>query len=337
MTGWETTQQKARHTATALQISAGFLDVLSGVIYLIPQLGSPFALKYGGKETGDSSQAWAMVLRDAAGVADAIAASAGLEATFQRRKQSWEHDADAADKELRVLDKQLEAARIRFDIAVRAQRIHEETLEQIDEMFDYYSGKFSNLGLYTWLSSTLQRVHRQAYNGAYAMARLAEQAYRFERGDETSELLAPSYWDAAHAGLLAGERLQVDLHQLERRFLETNYRNLEIDQAFALTQIDPAALVALHENGECEFDIPEVFFDLAYPGHYRRKIKSVRLTIPCVTGPYTNVSATLTLLGSQLRNEPLPKAKALKSVPLRGRAACRSRRARPSRTPGCSS
>ena len=34
------------------------------------------------------------------------------------------------------------------------------------------------------------------------------------------------------------------------------------------------------------------------------RIKAVRLTIPCVTGPYTNVSATLTLTGSSIRKDP---------------------------------
>ncbi|MFL6139751.1 MAG: neuraminidase-like domain-containing protein [Frankiaceae bacterium] len=313
----ESTQQEARNTATALQVSAGVIDVVAGIIYLVPQLGSPFAMKYGGQELGNSSNAWATVLRDAAGVFDAISASAGLEATFRRRQQGWQHDAEAATKEIAVLDKQLEAARIRFDIAVRAQRLHEVSIEQLDETFDFYAGKFSNLGLYTWLSTTLQRIYRQAYNGAFAMAKLAEQAYRFERGDETSELIGASYWDASHAGLLAGERLQVDLHQMERRFVETNYRGLEIDQPFSLTQVDPAALLRLRETGECELALPEVLFDISYPGHYRRKVKSVRLTIPCVTGPYTNVSATLTLLGSRLRNEPRPEAAVLRSVPLR--------------------
>ena len=37
-------------------------------------------------------------------------------------------------------------------------------------------------------------------------------------------------------------------------------------------------------------------FDLDYPGQYMRRIKSVALTIPCVTGPYTGVHCRLTLL-----------------------------------------
>jgi hypothetical protein len=44
-------------------------------------------------------------------------------------------------------------------------------------------------------------------------------------------------------------------------------------------------------------------FDLDFPGHYFRRIRAVRLTIPCVTGPYTSVSAKLSLLGSAIRVE----------------------------------
>src|SRR2546430_1947847 len=104
---------------------------------------------------------------------------------------------------------------------------------------------------------------------------------------------------------------------MERLFIETNYRTLEIDQSFSLTQINPAALLQLRETGTCDFDIPEVFFDLFYPGQYRRKIKSVRLTIPCITGPYTNVSTTLNLTASKLRNKPQLGTALLMDVPLR--------------------
>lgn len=141
-------------------------------------------------------------------------------------------------------------------------------------------------------------------NTAISMAKLAEQAYRFERSDDTNELLGSGYWDASNAGLIAGERLLIDLQNLEQQFIESNYRNLEINQSFSLAQFAPAALVQLKENAECEFEVPELFFDLFYPGHYRRRIKSARLTIPCVAGPFTNVSATLNLLDSWIRTNP---------------------------------
>jgi hypothetical protein len=317
LTGWEHAQQKSRFVASVLQLGAGITDTISGIMYLIPQVGSPFSMKYGGKETGDSSQAWAMVAKDAALQAEAIASAAGLEAGFDRREEGWEHQVDLADKELAQIAKQLAAATLRKDMAVRALEIHSETMKQLDEVMELYSERFSTLGLYTWLSTTLQRTYRDAYNGAFALARLAEQAYRYERGDETTPLLQMEYWDPTRAGLLAGERLMVDLQTMERRFIETNYRRLEIDQAFSLTQIAPGALVELREKGACEFELPELFFDLFYPGQYRRRITSARLTMPCVTGPYTNVGATLTMIGSKLRSEPKLGSTHLIDVPLR--------------------
>jgi hypothetical protein len=61
------------------------------------------------------------------------------------------------------------------------------------------------------------------------------------------------------------------------------------------------ALVKLKQTGVCDFDIPELLFDLDFPGQYFRRIKSVSLTIPCVVGPYTSVSAKLTLLKNRIR------------------------------------
>jgi hypothetical protein len=160
-------------------------------------------------------------------------------------------------------------------------------------------------------------LHREAFNSAFAAAKLAEQAYRFERADDATPLLSGGYFDADRSGLLAGERLMLDLENMERRFIETNYRTPEIDQAFSLNQVNPAALVQLRETGACAFAIPEVFFDLFYPGHYRRRIRSVRLSIPCVTGPYTNVPATLSLTDSWIRRDPRLGAASLVAVPPR--------------------
>ena len=311
---WEYAQQIALHSSSAFRGMAAVLNSYGAIAYLAPQLGSPFAMKYGGKNLGDSGSSWSEVFSALAGVNDAVASSSGLEANNQRREQGWKFQQEQADHELKELEKQIKAAQIHKELAERSLQIHEKSLDQLNEVYEFYGDKFSNLGLYTWLSTTLQRLYREAYNSAYSMAKLAEQAYRFERSDDSSELLGSGYWEASRAGLLAGERLTLDLQNLERKYIETNYRDLEINQSFSLAQIAPAALLTLRETGSCEFDIGEIFFDLFYPGHYRRKIKAVRLTIPCVTGPYTNVSATLTLTDSSIRVEPTVDD-ALKPVP----------------------
>src|SRR5207247_895296 len=61
---------------------------------------------------------------------------------------------------------------------------------------------------------------------------------------------------------------------------------------------------ALKETGQCIVRLTEPLFDLDYPGHYMRRIKSMSLTIPAVTGPYTGLNCTLTLLGNSIRHDP---------------------------------
>ena len=312
---WEWTQSISRHAAGDLKIQESVLGALAGILRLIPQIGAPTAMKYGGLETGSSIAEIAKIAVGAQATRfELISASSGLEAGFDRRSEGWKHQKKLLEYEKKQTEKNLIASEIRRDILIEAQQIHQKSIEHNKDVMDYYGEKFSNLGLYTWLSSTMQRMYKEAYNNALAIARLAEQAYRYERDDNTF-LISGNLFDSSRGGLLAGEQLLMALQAMERRYLETNYRKNEIDQAFSLTQINPAALLLLKQTGTCQFSIPEVFFDLFYPGQYRRKIQSVRLTIPSITGPYTNVSATLSLTGSQIRMEPKLGAGELREVP----------------------
>ncbi|MEW5744518.1 MAG: neuraminidase-like domain-containing protein [Nitrospirota bacterium] len=303
--GWETTQQIATHTASGLETAAAIQKLIGGILFLIPQLGSPFAMKYGGSELGNSAQAFGEMMRSTAAIAHAVAASAGLEAGYQRREQEWKQQLKVAQAELRQLEQQRLAAEVRTLIAERDLEVHETSMEQAAELHDFYRDKFTSLGLYNYLASTLNRLYRQAYEAAYDMAKLAERACRFEL-DETETYIANDNWQYDRAGLLAGERLMLQLHKLEQAYIEKNVRIPEISQSFSLALLDPLELVKLRQTGACTIRIPEIAFELLYPGHYKRLIKSVRITIPCVVGPYTNVSARLTLLKGEV--EPDDKA-----------------------------
>jgi hypothetical protein len=304
ITGWERAQVVTRHLATGLKGAESIVHLQAAITYLIPQLGSPFAMKYGGQELGNSGVEFAQWTQAMASILDAISASAGLEASFQRRDEDWRHQRRLAEEELRSLDRQISAATLRVEIAEKSLEVHQQTIDQTEELYAFYRDKFTGTGLYAWLSTRLHRLHREAFNAALAVARMAEQAYRFERQDDQVTVLGGGYFDAAQAGLLAGDRLLLDLQELERRFVETNYRRLEVEQHFSLRRFDPAALLRLQESGECKFLVPEAFFDLAYPGHYRRLLKAVRVTMPCVVGPWTGVGAELRLLEGSARVGP---------------------------------
>jgi Tc toxin complex TcA C-terminal TcB-binding domain len=69
--------------------------------------------------------------------------------------------------------------------------------------------------------------------------------------------------------------------------------------------MSPLALLQLRTTGNCTVSLPEEIFDMDGPGHYCRRIKTVAISIPCVTGPYTSINCTLTLLKSSIRTKPL--------------------------------
>ena len=303
LTPWEITQITTQHTSSILYGSEATLQTVAGIVALIPEVGSPFAMTFGGKQLGKSAQAIAHATRSLAAVNSAIASSAGLEASFQRREQGWTYQKDLADKELVQIDKQIAVATLRIEAAEHDLVVHDTSAEQADEVYEFYKDQFTNLGLYTWLAKELNKLYRQSYNLAHKLARSAQAAYKYERDDDTL-FIQPGHWDSQKAGLLAGERLQLQLSELEQAYITKNTRALEIDQTFSLTQINPVALQTLRKTGACSFSLSEVFFDLAYPGHYKRRIKSVRLSIPCATGPYVSVGAKLSLTGSKIRLEP---------------------------------
>lgn len=311
--GYEVAEQNARRAGILMRVVGTSLEAAGGAAHLTPQAGSPFAMTYGGVQVGSSLDSWAAKASSTATMLEQIAAAAATEGSYVRRRREWMHQVELARFELDGLVRQQRAAQLRLQIARRALVAHEASVTQLEDVQAFERDRFTNLGLHTKLATLLQRMYRSAYGQALALARLAERAFRFERGDEVAGL-GGSYWDAGIGGLLAGERLLSDLQILERRFLESNHRELELDQPFALSQIDPAALVRLRETGECELSIPEIAFEVAYPGHWRRRLRSVRLTIPCVTGPYVNIGATLTLLESKVRATATPNG-ALAVVP----------------------
>jgi hypothetical protein len=127
---------------------------------------------------------------------------------------------------------------------------------------------------------------------------------RNELGDPALTFIRPSYM-AGSEGLLAGERLQYDLRRMELAYLDLNRREYELTQQVSLAQTAPLALLQLRRTGRCIFTVPEEVFDLVSPGLYFRRIRSVAVTIPCVTGDIPGVPCTVRLLRSRIRSSPL--------------------------------
>lgn len=302
---WERTEQIAKWTAGGIRITEGVLQFLSGGLSLIPQVGSPFAMKYGGVELSSSASRFANALDATAKIADNIAVLAGMEAGHQRRAQEWQHQVVSLSQELTGMYQQIRNAEISVQVAEMDLEMHLKNVEQNDELYDFYQTKFTGFNHYTFQVRQLQQLYRMAYNLAYDAALQAERAFAFERfGMEgvLAGIIKNDNWSNERAGLLAGERLNLQLMQLEQEFIQSDRRKIEITQHFSMLQLSPDKLLTLKTEGECsDFVIPEAAFDLVYPGYFRRIIKSVRVSIPCIAGPYTNIGATLTLGNNKIR------------------------------------
>ena len=171
-------------------------------------------------------------------------------------------------------------------------------------MQDFLRDKFTSHELYLFLQQETAALYRQAYELARQAARQAQRAFNYERGYTARRFLPDDAWDSLHEGLLAGERLQLAVRQMEQAYLDANCREYELTKHLSLRLHFPVAFLELRTTGYCEIEIPEWMFDVDYPGHYMRRIKSAALTIPCVVGPYTGVHCRLTLLSSVTRVDP---------------------------------
>ncbi len=299
-------------TAIDAAIAAGY--ILAGGLKAIPQFvigaagfgGSPEASgEIGGQQFGDIADAATKTLSSIANALDKGATLASTQGTYIRRQEEWDFQKLLAGKELDQIDKQITGAEIRLAIAEKEQENQELQIEQSNEARAFMENKFTNQELYDWMIGQVSGVYFQSYQLAFDMAKKAERCYRFELGLSDSNFIQFGYWDSLKKGLLSGEKLSLDIHRMESSFLDQNKREFEITKNISLAQVDPLALLQVKQTGECFVNLPEELFDLDYPGHYFRRIKSVAISVPCIIGPYNNLNCSLTILKSRTRISPL--------------------------------
>ncbi|RAJ08888.1 virulence plasmid A protein [Chitinophaga skermanii] len=284
--------------AAGVKLIPDFLAGVAGVG------GSPTVnASLGGDQLGGSAELAVATLKSIAAALDKQAGVALTAANYERRKEEWAFQQKLAEKEIPQVDLQILAAEIRQSIANKDLQQHDKQVDNLAKEFEYMQSKFTNRELYDWMSSQLATVYFQCYQHAFDLAKRAEKCFRYEMGISTSNYIQFGYWDSLKKGLLCGEKLYQDLRRLESAYYEQHRRTYELTKHVSLSLLDPVALLQLKTNGECFIDIPESLFDMDYPGHYFRRLKTVGLTIPCIAGPYTTIACTLTLTSNKLRKD----------------------------------
>jgi hypothetical protein len=309
---YEKEEMDKAHAAADWQIGIGVTETLASILHIIPYLGAdvkPIGIGAGtvlaGNMFGNAAQAVARGMQTYSGHLSYESSSASRKSGFLRQLQDRVQQANSAGYEIKNIDKQILAQQIRINIANQEITNQQKQIDNAKEVEEFIRNKYTNLELYAWMGSQIRTLYYQAYTLAYELAKKAEKVYRFERGLSTSNFIQFGYWDAAYDGLLSGEKLYVGLKQLEAAYQEKRGYDYEISKPVSLRQIDPLALLELRETGKCQFELPEILFDMDRPGDYKRRIKSVALTIPCVVGPYTSLNCTLRLLEHKFRSSAI--------------------------------
>ncbi|KAF3262426.1 hypothetical protein TWF192_007101 [Orbilia oligospora] len=289
--------------AAQMELAASVLHLIPSIAMNLSPLGCGTAVDYGAQNIAAFLSTVASFKRvDADNLSfesSRHARRGGLLSQVQERRLQ----ANICGYELNSIDSQIRAQEIRIKAAqkdVDTIILQREHMKQYD---DFLRSKFTSEELYTWLDNTYRQTYFQTYNLAFDIARSAERAYKFEKGDDSAQFISLNKnWNSTREGLGAAEELYLSLKRLELAYMERKPHDYEIRKNVSLRQIDPIQLHELRETGTAEFEIPEILYDMDFPGHYQRRIKTVSISIPCIAGSYQSISCVLRLLDHRYRS-----------------------------------
>jgi peptidoglycan hydrolase-like protein with peptidoglycan-binding domain len=274
-------------------------EITTGTIAIIPKA----EVKFGGDKLAGALTIAGNVAIQLANIMDKSGNLIAQTGSYKRRQEEWDLQAELATKEIEQIDKQIAAAQIRLAITEKDLENHKLQIENSKSEEEYLKTKYTNQELYTWITSQISTIYFQSYQLAFDMAKRAEKSFRYELGlpSSSTAYIKFGYWDSLKKGLLSGDKLMFDINKMEGAYLEQNKREFELTKHISLARLSPSSLMELKQNGSCLLEIPEWWFDMDYPGHYMRRIKSVSISIPSIVGPYTNVNCTMTMQSNKVR------------------------------------
>ena len=305
----EQDERRLQNESWKRQLSASRVMSAAAVLSYLPRIhlqAVSSGTSTGGAELASALSQTSSALSQIAATESARAGLSRLDAARRRRTQEWAFQRDVAKRDLDHLDARLAAAGHRVELASRELATHRKQVEHARQLGTMLASRFTNEDLHDWMASELQRLSSRTFDLALELARKAEVCLRRELGARDSAFVSHGHWNSNRKGLLAAQQLFSELDAMEVAFSETDRREFEITKHVSLRRLDPAALLTLHRTGACEFFIDEVLFDLDFPGQYFRRIKAVTVSIPAVTGPYDSVNGLLTLVRSEVREDPKP-------------------------------
>jgi hypothetical protein len=264
-------------------------------------------VKWGASRFANAAAATARLMKIGADGLTFESVNAGPMNGFTRAIQNCVHQATLAGFEILSINKSIETQQRKIDLANQDITNQQQLIDNATEVLTLLKHKYTNGQLYAWMETSLRTLLYQTYTLACQLAQKAQKAFYYERciDPASANYISFGYWVDSQAGIHSGERLFYSLKTLEAAYHDKRGYDFEITKHISIRQLDPPALFRLRELGKFEIIIPELLYDMDFPGRYQEMIKSVSPSIPCVVGPYTSISCTLQLLDSVYRTGSL--------------------------------
>ncbi|MFE2998005.1 neuraminidase-like domain-containing protein [Nocardia sp. NPDC059246] len=309
MNTWETTAAALNGASLLGEASVALGHVLAGDLKLVPNFmagaagfgGSPTVnASTGGESIGGAAESAVAALSSNVHVVDKSAAMASTQASYQRRQDDWTFQLAVAQKELAANQQQIANVNLHLDMLNKDLAAHDLQAKNAAALQQFMLTKFTSEELYIWTAGQVSAVYYPAYQLAYDSAKMLERCYCYELARDDT-FINFGYWNSQKKGLTAAHALLHDIKRMERAYRDNNTRDYELTKHISLAQVDPFALLQLKTTGSATVTIPEVAFDLDYSNHFKRRIKSLSVTMLCSAGPYTSVGMTLSLVANKYR------------------------------------
>ena len=299
-----TLSTNAMQTRTSANVIAAVGETMTIVPDFFVGAMSTFSQIPIGTKLGGLFDAIAKFMHTVADIQNSTAAIDMTQAGWDRRAAEWFHQMQVLPVEIQQAELQILGAQRRRDQAMQELNIQQRQLENAAELQDFLRDKFTATELYMHLRKQTSGLHAMMYRLARCTALQAQRAFNFERGHTTRRFISTDAWDGLHEGLMAGERLEAALHHMQKGYFDANEREYELTKHFSLRLHFPQAFVQLKTTGCCEVELPEWMYDTDYPGHFMRRFRGLRMTVPIVSGPFAGVHCKVTMLNSQTRIDP---------------------------------
>ncbi len=223
---------RLKHASSVVATTGAFLGLIPQFQAKASPIGVGVATGFGGVQISGLVKALASVLEILADDASYQANMSAKLGGYARREQEWQFQSNLAAGEITQIFKQLTAAQIREAIAEREWQNHKQQIQHACEIENFLKGnetpigegshkKASTQALYAWMKREVKGLYAQCFQFAFDIAKKAERALQHELGNPDLSYLQFGYLEGKE-GLLAGEKLYLDLKRMEMAYHELN-------------------------------------------------------------------------------------------------------------------